>query len=101
MVCLLYTSGCGSLGVLFTLTALGHGVGHGGGDQADGADGVIVAGDDIVDPVSYTHLDVYKRQVWLRAYQRDVSGRDGQRPPLYSAKDQSSHVLRRGRSKVA
>lgn len=25
-------------------------------------------------------------------------GRDGQRPPLYSAKDQSSHVPRRGRS---
>ena len=33
------------------LTAFQHGVGHGGGDQADGADGVIVAGDDIIDLV--------------------------------------------------
>ena len=41
--------GCGSLGVLFALTAFGHGVGHGGGDQTDGADRVVVAGDDIVD----------------------------------------------------
>ena len=34
----------------------GDGVGHHTGDQLDGTDSVIVAGDDVVD------LDVYKRQ---------------------------------------
>ena len=43
----------GSLGVL-TLTALDGSVGHGGSDQADGADGIIVAGDDVVDLVGIT-----------------------------------------------
>ena len=33
------------------LVAFLHGVGHGGGNQADGADGVIVCGDDVVDLV--------------------------------------------------
>ena len=41
----------GSLGGSLALTAFLHGVGHGGDDQADGADGVIVAGDDIVNLV--------------------------------------------------
>ena len=50
----LFGSSLGSrsgLGVGLALTALLHGVGHGGDDQADGADGVIVAGDNIVDCV--------------------------------------------------
>ena len=34
---------------LFALLALDHGVGHHGGDELDGADGVIVAGDGVVD----------------------------------------------------
>lgn len=36
---------------LFALLALDHGVGHHGGDELDGADGVIVAGDGVVDLV--------------------------------------------------
>ena len=42
----------GSLGGLLhllALLALEHGVGHDGGDQLDGADGVVVAGDDVID----------------------------------------------------
>ena len=34
---------------VFTLTALDNGVCHGSSDQTDGADGVIVAGDHVVD----------------------------------------------------
>ena len=36
-------------GCIGALAAFLNGVGHGGGDEADGADGVIVGGDDIVD----------------------------------------------------
>jgi hypothetical protein len=36
---------------LFALLALDHGVGHHGGDELDGADGVIVAGNGVVDLV--------------------------------------------------
>ncbi|CAN4016717.1 GPR endopeptidase, partial [Dysosmobacter welbionis] len=39
----------GGLSGLLTLLALQHGVGHDGGDQLDGADGVVVAGDHIID----------------------------------------------------
>ena len=41
----------GSFFYLLALTALDHGVGHDGSDQADGADSVIVAGDGIIDLV--------------------------------------------------
>ena len=40
--------GSGLLGLL-ALAALQHGVGHDGGDQLDGPDGVVVSGDHIVD----------------------------------------------------
>src|SRR5699024_5023093 len=36
-------------GVLLALLAFEGGVGHGAGDQLDSADGVVVAGDDVID----------------------------------------------------
>ncbi len=43
--------GFGFDGGVLALTAFLDGVGHRGGDQADGADGVIVRGDDVIDLV--------------------------------------------------
>ena len=43
----------GFLGLL-ALLALDHGVGHDGGDQLDGADRVVVAGDGVVDLIGIT-----------------------------------------------